>query len=142
VIHGDFGRGAVILGGGRDGLPRDGLAGFARARYDLRVLDLAAALRTFARVPSGFDLERCAALVAAYDEIDRLSPGEVEALPRILRLERLSRVFRLTSRLEEGSPESVIRELVRVVNNEAVHLRWLEAHEGALIDALGSALVA
>ena len=142
VIHGDFGRGAVILDGGRDGLPVDGLAGFARARYDVRALDLVAALKTFARVPGGFDLERCADLMSAYDEIDRLSPGEVEALPRILRLERLSRVFRLTSRLEEGSPESVIQELVRVVNNEAVHLRWLEEHEGALIDALGSALVA
>lgn len=142
VIHGDFGRRAVILDGGRDGLPVDGLAGFARARYDVRALDLAAALKTFARVPGGFDLERCADLMAAYDEVDHLSPGEVGALPRILRLERLSRVFRLTSRLEEGSPESVIRELVRVVNHEAVHLRWLEEHEAALIDALGSALVA
>ena len=142
VIHGDFGRSAVILDGGRDGWPVDGLAGFARARYDIRALDLAAALKTFARVPGGFDLERCADLMAAYDEVDHLSPGEVGALPRILRLERLSRVFRLTSRLEEGSPESVIRELVRVVNHEAVHLRWLEEHEAALIDALGSALVA
>ncbi|MGH9009156.1 MAG: phosphotransferase enzyme family protein [Acidimicrobiia bacterium] len=142
VIHGDFGRGAVILGGGRPGLPADGLAGFARARFDVRALDLAAALKTFARVPGGFDLERCADLMAAYDEIDRLSPGEVEALPSILRVERLTRVFRLTSRLEEGAPKSVIHELVNVVNNEAVHLRWLEEHEEALIDALGSALVA
>jgi Ser/Thr protein kinase RdoA (MazF antagonist) len=142
VIHGDFGRGAVILDGGRPNLPGDGLAGFARARFDVRALDLAAALKTFARVPGGFDLERCADLVAAYDEMDRLSPGEVEALPGILRMERLSRVFRLTSRLREGAAESVIRELITVVNNEAVHLRWLEEHEAALIDALGSALVA
>ncbi len=142
VVHGDFGRSAVVLDGLRDGLTVDGLAGFARASYDFRALDIAAAIKTFARVPGGFDLERCADLVAAYTEVDHLSPGEVEALPRILRLERLSRVFRLTSRLEEGSPESVIRELVRVVNNEAVHLRWLEEHQGALIDALGSALVA
>jgi ATP-dependent Lhr-like helicase len=71
-----------------------------------------------------------------------LSPGEVEALPIILRMERLVRVFRLTSRLEEGAPEGVVFELVKVVNNEAAHLRWLEEHEGALIEALGSALVA
>jgi Ser/Thr protein kinase RdoA (MazF antagonist) len=142
VIHGDFGRGAVVLDGGRPGLPADGLAGFAKARYDVRALDLAAALKAFARVPGGFDLERCADLMAAYDEMDRLSPGEVEALPSILRVERLIRVFRLTSRLEEGAPESLVHELVNVVNNEAVHLRWLEAHEGALIDALGSAPVA
>ncbi|HEV3364349.1 MAG TPA: phosphotransferase [Acidimicrobiia bacterium] len=142
VIHGDFGRGAVILDGGQPSLPADGLTGFARARFDVRALDLAAALKTFARVPGGFDLDRCAELVAAYDEVDRLTPGEVEALPSILRVERLVRVFRLTSRLEEGAPESVIHELVNVINNEAVHLRWLEEHEAALIEALGSALVA
>jgi Ser/Thr protein kinase RdoA (MazF antagonist) len=142
VIHGDFGRGAVVLDGGRPGVSTDGLGGFARARFDVRALDLAAALKTFARVPGGFDLDRCADLVAAYDEVDRLSPGEVEALPSILRVERLVRVFRLASKLEEGAPESVIHELVTVVHNEAVHLRWLEEHEAALIEALGSALVA
>ena len=142
VIHGDFGRGAVVLDGGRPGTSADGLAGFARARFDVRALDLAAALKTFARVPGGFDLDRCADLVSAYDEVDRLSPGEVEALPSILRVERLVRVFRLASKLEEGAPESVVHELVTVVNNEAVHLRWLEEHQEALIKALGSALVA
>jgi Ser/Thr protein kinase RdoA (MazF antagonist) len=142
VVHGDFGRSSVVLDGGRPGLPADGLAGFARARYDIRAHDLAAVLKTFARVPGGFDLDRCAELVEAYDEVDRLSLGEVEALPIVLRLERLVRVFRLTSRRVEDAPESVIAELVNVVNDEAVHLRWLEEHEAALINALGSALVA
>ena len=142
VIHGDFGRGAVVLDSEPSGFPIDGLTGFAKARYDVRALDLAAVLKTFARVPGGFDLDRCADLVAAYDEADRLSPGEVEALPSILRVERLVRVFRLASQLEEGAPESVVHELITVVHNEAVHLRWLEEHQGALIKALGSALVA
>lgn len=142
VIHGSFGRAAVVLDGGRPGLPADGLVRFGRARYDVRVVDLGAALKTFARVPGGFDLDRCAELVAAYDEVDRLSPGEVKALPAILRVERLVRVLRATSRLEEDAPESVVHELVDVINKEAVRLRWLEEHEGALIDALGSALVA
>jgi Ser/Thr protein kinase RdoA (MazF antagonist) len=153
VIHGDFGRGAVVLDGERPGpggsgvspeqnSPVDGLTGFSKARFDVRALDLAAVLKTFARVAGGFDLDRCADLVAAYDEVDRLSPGEVEALPIILKVERLVRIFRLTSRLEEGAPEGVVHELVKVVINEAAHLRWLEEHEGALIDALGSALVA
>jgi Ser/Thr protein kinase RdoA (MazF antagonist) len=142
VIHGDFGRSAVVLDGDEAGLPADGLVGFNRARYDVRALDLAAVLKTFARAPGGFDLDRCAELVAAYDEVDRLSPGEVEALPGILRAERLTRVFRLTSRLGDGAPEGVIGELVNVINNEAVHLRWLEENEGALVEALGSALVA
>jgi Ser/Thr protein kinase RdoA (MazF antagonist) len=153
VIHGDFGRGAVLLdgdgpGSGGSGVspdkngPADGLTGFSKARYDVRALDLAAVLKTFARVAGGFDLDRCAELVAAYDEVDRLSPGEVEALPIILRVERLVRVFRLTSRLEEGAPEGVVHELIKVVNDEATQLRWLEEHEGALIDALGSALIA
>jgi Ser/Thr protein kinase RdoA (MazF antagonist) len=142
VIHGEFGRGAVVLDDDGLGFPADGLTGFSKARYDVRALDLAAVLKTFARVAGGFDLDRCAELVAAYDEVDRLSPGEVEALPIILRVERLVRVFRLTSRLEEGAPEGVVHELIKVVTNEATHLRWLEEHEGALIDALGSALIA
>ena len=142
VIHGDFGRSAVVLDGDRPGCSIDGMVGFTKARFDVRALDLAAVLKTFARVPGGFDLDRCADLMAEYDEVDRLSPGEVEALPVILRVERLVRVFRLTSRLEEGAPEGVVFALVDVVNNEAAHLRWLEEHEGALIDALGSALVA
>jgi Ser/Thr protein kinase RdoA (MazF antagonist) len=142
VIHGDFGRGAVVLDGDQPGFTRDGLVGFTKARFDIRMLDLAAVLRTFARASGSFDLDRCAELVAAYDEVGRLSPGEVEALPIILRVERLVRVFRLTSRLEEGAPEGVVHELIKVVNNEAAHLRWLEEHEEALIDALGSALVA
>jgi len=141
VIHGGFGHAAIVLDGGRPGLPSDGLAGFERARYDLRALDLAAALKTFARASGGFDLGRCAELVAAYDEVDRLSPGEVEALPAILRVERLVRVFGLTSRVHVDTPDSVLVEMVKVINNEAVHLRWLEEHEGALIEALGSALV-
>ena len=142
VIHGDFGRDAVVLDGGQPGVPADGLTGFARARFDVRALDLAVALETFARVPGGFDLDRCAELVAAYDEVDRLSPGEVEALPSILRMERLGRVFRFTSRVEEGAPKGAIHELVDAVKRESVHLRWLEEHEEALIEALGSALVA
>ncbi|MEW6476134.1 MAG: hypothetical protein AB1679_28075 [Actinomycetota bacterium] len=144
VIHGDFGQSAVVLDEGRDfetGPPADGLRGFAKARFDVRAVDLAAALKAFARVAGGFDLARCAALVAAYDEVDRLSPGEVEALPLILRVERLVRVFRLTSRLQTSASRPAVHELVDVIENEAVHLRWLEEHEGALIEALGSALV-
>jgi Ser/Thr protein kinase RdoA (MazF antagonist) len=164
VIHGGFGHAAIVLDGGRPGpggsgvspettSPADGLAGFERARYDLRALDLAAALETFARAvhpagrcggdpgPGGFDLGRCAELVAAYDEVDRLSPGEVEALPAILRTERLVRLFRLTSRIDLQTPQRVVLDTVKMVDNEAVHLRWLEDHAGALIEALGSALV-
>ena len=103
VIHGDFGYGTVILeSGGGPGFPADGLAGFARARFDVRALDLAAVITTFARVPGGYDLDRCADLMAAYDQVDRLSPGEVEALPSILRVERLVRVSRLASRPHRG----------------------------------------
>ena len=149
VIHGDFGQSAVVLDEGRDVNtvpPADGLAGFTKARYDVRAVDLAAALKAFARVGGGFDLDRCAALVAAYDDVDRLSPGEVEAVPLILRVERLVRVFRLTSgfvaRFHEGGlVESVVGDIVEVAEAEAARLRWLEAHETAFIEALGSSLV-
>jgi Ser/Thr protein kinase RdoA (MazF antagonist) len=147
VIHGGFGRDAIVLdSGGGPGIPADGLAGLERARYDFRALDLATALKTFARAPGGFDLDRCAELVAAYDEVDRLSPGEVEALPLILRVERLVRVFRLMSGFvarfgEDGPDDSVVHEIVEVADAEATRLRWLEENEPAFIEALGSSLV-
>ena len=111
VIHGDFGPASVVLDGSRPGFPADGLAGFDRSRYDLRALDLAGALKAFARKPAGgFDLDRCADVMSAYDEVDRLSPAEVAALPIILRMERLVRVFRLTSgRNEEGADAVGVR---------------------------------
>jgi Ser/Thr protein kinase RdoA (MazF antagonist) len=146
VIHGGFGRGAVVLDGSRPGLPADGLCGFDRSRYDVRALDLAGALKTFARASGGFDLDRCADVMAAYDEVDRLSPGEVAALPIILRMERLARVYRLTSGfvLRFGSAEtgeSVVHEIVEVADAEAARLRWLEEHEASFVEALGSSLV-
>ena len=144
VIHGDFGLAAVVLDEPSDVdgvLPADGLAGFARARYDARAVDLAAAIQTFARVAGGFDLDRCAALVAAYDEVDHLSPGEVEVLPLILRVERLMHVFRMTSHLQEGASPPAVSALAEVIEHEADHLRWMEEHERTLIEALGSALV-
>jgi Ser/Thr protein kinase RdoA (MazF antagonist) len=146
VIHGDFGQAALVLDEGWSSPPADGLVGFARARYDVRAVDLAAGLKAFARVAGGFDLDRCAALVAAYDDVDRLSPGEVEALPSILRVERLVRVFRLTSgfvaRFHEGDRvEHVIGDIVEVIEAEANRLRWLEKREPAFIEALGSSLV-
>ena len=146
VIHGGFGRSGVVLDGRRPGPPADGMVGFERARYDLRAIDLAAALKTFARAPGGFDLDRCADVMAAYDEVERLSPGEVRALPAILRVERLVRVLRLTSGFgarfgEADATDDLVHELVEVIEQEAMRLRWLEEHESGLIEALGSSLV-
>lgn len=146
VIHGNFGPGAVVIDEAWAGLPADGLTGFARARYDARAVDLAAALKAFARVAGGFDLDRCAALVAAYDEVDRLSSGEVKLLPLILRVERLVRVFRLTAgfvtRFSDGDRvEGLVADIVDLAEAEAERLRWLERHEPAFIEALGSSLV-
>jgi Ser/Thr protein kinase RdoA (MazF antagonist) len=139
VIHGGFGPASVVLDGSRPGFPADGLAGFDRSRFDLRALDLAGALKTFARgAAGGFDLDRCADVMSAYDEVDRLSPTEVAALPGILRVERLVRVFRLTSGPTE---EGAVHDLVEAIEREAEGLRWLEAHEPALVEALASSLV-
>jgi len=67
-------------------------------------------------------------------------------LPIILRVERLIRVFRLTSgfvrRFGEGDwVDGLVHEIVEVAEAEAARLRWLEEHERALVEALGSALV-
>ena len=152
VIHGGFGGSGIVLDGDRPGWPSDGLAGFESARYDLRAVDLAAALKTFARVAGGFDLDRCADVMSAYDEVDRLSPGEVTGLPVILRMERLTRVYRLVSAFtdrfagRDGGHDSrpgneLVGGLVEVAEAEAARLRWLEQHESALVEALGSTLV-
>ncbi|HYH49477.1 MAG TPA: phosphotransferase, partial [Acidimicrobiia bacterium] len=146
VIHGDFGPGAVVLDEAWSGVAADGLRDFSDARYDARAVDLAAVLTTFARVAGEFDLDRCAGLVAAYDEVDRLSPGEVKALPLILRVERLVRVFRLTSEFvarfsDRDGVDGIVADLVGVVEAEATRLRWLERNESAFLEALASPLV-
>lgn len=138
VIHGGFGPAAVVLDAIRPGLPADGLSGFDHCRYDLRALDLAGALETFAReAAGGYDLDRCADVMASYDEIDRLSPTEVSALPTILRVERLARVFRLTA----GPACGPVHEVVEAIDEQAAHLRWLEDHEVAFVEALASSCV-
>jgi Ser/Thr protein kinase RdoA (MazF antagonist) len=138
VIHGDFRPAAVVLDGSRPGFPADGLARFGHCRYDLRALDLAGALETFARAAAGgFDLDRCAEMMSAYDEVDRLAPAEVAALPTILRLQGLVRVFRLASRATGGPVAGV----VDAIDEHAAHLRWLERHEVAFVEALASSCV-
>ncbi len=160
VVHGGLGGAGIILDGDRPGWPADGLAGFESARYDLRAVDLAAALTTFAREAhptgtkgsggdpgaGGFDLDRCADVMAAYDEVDRLSPGEITALPVMLRVERLARVYRLVAGFGErfGAAtglDGLVDGIVAVAEAEAARVRWLEEHESALVEALGSALV-
>lgn len=139
VIHGDFRSAAVVLDGSRPGFPVDGLAGFGHCRYDLRALDLARALGTFARAAAGgYDLDRCADVVSAYDEVDRLPPAEVAALPTILRLERLVRVFRLASRVTTALPGDGV---VETIEEHAAHIRWLEQQEMALVEAFASSCV-
>jgi Ser/Thr protein kinase RdoA (MazF antagonist) len=140
VIHGAFRRSGVVLGG--NGFPADGLAGFGRARFDMRAVDLAAAVKTFARGAGGFDLNRCADLMAAYDEVEPLAPGEVEAVPAILRVEGLVRVLRVSAgAVAAGVEETVVHDVVEVIQREAARLRWLEEHEPALVEALASSCV-
>ena len=147
VIHGGFGRSAVVLDGGRPNDTPDGLRGFHESRYDLRILDLVAALRIFARVGNGYDLDRCAEVMATYDAVERLAPAEVAALPVILRAQRLTRVYRLTSGFvtrfgEGGQPgPNVVDEIILMTEAEAERLRWLEDNEGLFVEALASSLV-
>jgi Ser/Thr protein kinase RdoA (MazF antagonist) len=139
VIHGDLGAASVVFDGSRPGFTADGLTGLDRSRYDLRALDLAGALKTFARgAAGGFDLDRCADVMSAYDEVDRLSPAEVAALPGILRVERLVRVFDLTS---GPTAEGAVHDIVEALEGEAEGLLWLEQHEHACIEALVSSCV-
>lgn len=141
VIHGGFGPAAVLLDGvpglGRSGMTAvDGLSGFDRCRYDLRALDLAEALKTFARgAAGGFDLDGCADVMAAYDEVERLPAAEVAALPAVLRTGWLVRVFRLITSAGDA------HDVAQAIEGEAECLRWLEEHEPAFVEALASSCV-
>jgi hypothetical protein len=61
----------------------------------------------------------------------------VSALPTILRVERLARVFRLTA----GPACGPVHEVVEAIDEQAAHLRWLEEHEVAFVEALASSCV-
>jgi Ser/Thr protein kinase RdoA (MazF antagonist) len=129
------------------------VTGYEGAAYDLRAIDLGHSLEAFAGAAeavgggAGLDLERCAALMAAYRQVEPLPTHELAALPLIFRAQGLTGVLtgtiRFLRRHELASqPEQEAHRLVDLVEREAERARWLETGERELCSALGSTLVA
>jgi Ser/Thr protein kinase RdoA (MazF antagonist) len=136
VVHGSFAPAALVFRGDRVA----GVAGFERAGYERRALDLARAVQAFAG--GGLDLDRCAAFMSAYGELDELVPHELAALPLVFRGQALADVLEATAeylgRQEPPSEEEVLR-VVELVEHRAGRTRWLEEHEDDLLLAMGGA---
>ena len=149
VIHGSYGPDTLIYAGDRIA----GVAGYHRAAYDLRALDLGNALVAFAGpgsgVPAGvaFDLGRCGTLVAGYREVEALPDHELAAMPLILRVRSLTGVLAGTTSYLSRHAGTIpsgeeARRLLDAVEREADQVRWLETGDEELVAALGGSLVA
>lgn len=154
VIHASYGPSALVYDGDR----LAGVVDHDRATYDIRALDLAYAVKAFAPATAisgdasteepevALDFERCAVLMAAYAEVERLPEHELAALPLVFRAERLIKVLARTENClrMQGTTSPEENDVVTVVDiaeTEADRLRWLEEHEYSLLQALGSSLV-
>jgi Ser/Thr protein kinase RdoA (MazF antagonist) len=131
TIHGGCRRGSTLFSGNRLIIMLD----FDSARYEARVLDLAIALRDFAKVFAErgspdfkvpLDLEIVSGFLGAYLQANPLEPAEVEALPVLLAVRPLKRAI--------GKYRSMIEEArhsqghVRKTALEVARVRWLESH--------------
>jgi hypothetical protein len=147
VIHGAYARSALTFRGDR----LAAVAGYGCAAYELRAIDLGHSLDAFAGTTEvadgGLDLERCAAWMAAYGEVESLPAHELAALPLVFRAQHLTGVLTGTARFlhrHEGDPppEQEVPGLLDLVEREAERARWLEAGEQELLSALGGSRVA
>jgi Ser/Thr protein kinase RdoA (MazF antagonist) len=136
VVHGSFGPAALVFAGERVA----GVVGWESAGYERRVVDLAHAVSGFAGETP--DLDRCAAFMAAYSEVEELAPHELAAVPLAFRAEALDEVLAGTGRLlgrEGPHAEADVVDVVELIVRQAARTRWLEEHEDDLLLAMGGA---
>jgi len=145
LIHGSFGRSALIFEGDR----LIGIVDYDRATHGICGMDLAYTIKAFCRVHDqqseeyriGLDPRRCRELVLAYQEVEPLAREEVQALPLIFREQRLVKVLQkcnnlLTKDAIVLQEAKDMRKLALMAEREATRLRWLEAHSEGLRAAL------
>jgi Ser/Thr protein kinase RdoA (MazF antagonist) len=150
VIHGSYDPTALSYQGDRIAA----VTGYDHAAYDLRALDLGHALRAFAGVEEtggpqadvGLDIDRCAALMAGYGEVETLPAHELAVLPLVFRARHLAEVLTETADLlsrpeDAGRLETDVHDLLDAVERGAEQSRWLEREEPALLSALSSSRV-
>ena len=145
IIHGSFGRSALIFDGDR----LTGIVDYDRATHEICGMDLAYTIKAFCRIHDqrsedyrvGLDYQRCRNLVQAYQEVEPLAREEVQALPLIFREQRLVKVLNKCNNLlmkDAIVPQEAkdVRKLATMAEREAIRLRWLETHSDDLRTAL------
>jgi Ser/Thr protein kinase RdoA (MazF antagonist) len=145
IIHGSFGRSALIF----DGERLIGIVDYDRAMHGMCGMDLAYTVKAFCRIHDqhseeyrvGFDYSRYRALILAYREVEPLAREEIQTLPLIFREQRLAKVLNKCNNLltkdaivPQGAKD--VRKLATMAAREAIRLRWLEAHGEDLRAAL------
>jgi Ser/Thr protein kinase RdoA (MazF antagonist) len=145
IIHGSFGRSALIF----DGERLIGIVDYDRATHGICGMDLAYTIKAFCRVHDqdseeyrvGLDSGRCREFVLAYQEVEPLAREEIQALPLIFRQQRLVKVLQkcnnlLTKDAIVRQEAKDMRKLALMAEREAIRLRWLEVHSDDLRAAL------
>jgi Ser/Thr protein kinase RdoA (MazF antagonist) len=145
IIHGSFGRSALIF----DGERLIGIVDYDRATHGICGMDLAYTIKAFCRIHDqhsedyrvGLDSQRCRDLVLAYCEVESLARQEMRAFPLIFREQRLVKVLNKCNNLLMKNavvPQVAkdMRKLATMAEREAIRLRWLEAHSEDLRAAL------
>jgi homoserine kinase type II len=135
IIHSDLGGSNLLLVGDRV----SGVLDFEFASLDLRAMDLAVAIGLMGPVPDHYalDLNVVRTLAAGYGEWIQLTPEEIAVVPDLLRLRGAVTTVHRLGRWKEGLSFSHAVE-TRIRANLAL-MEWVDAHRGALIDALSGA---
>lgn len=127
VVHASCRRESFVFRDGRLVAMLD----YDNAHADVRTLDLAIALLSFAMVRPAktfLDVERAAAFVAAYSELTPIDPSELALIPWYLRARILKRELTRYRRYRSHPGPSREEKLHRA----ATLVRWLDEHERAL----------
>ncbi len=132
VIHGSYGRSAVLLDGGRLAAVLD----FDRAAQDLLGLDLAYALKAFCRGGSirrsGVDIDpdMCRTFVHHYRTQGPLGQPDLAAMPEVFQAQRLVKVAKkcdnlLTKQALVPRQPKDAENFALILQRECARVRWL-----------------
>ncbi|WP_369132712.1 phosphotransferase [Modestobacter sp. I12A-02662] len=132
VVHGSYGRSAVLLSEGRLTAVLD----FDRAAHDLLGLDLAYALKSFCRPGGlrgsrvGIDPDRCRTFLRHYRGQAPLAGADLAAMPGLLEAQRLVMVVKKCDNLltKQAMVPQQAKDAVKfslVLERECARVRWL-----------------
>jgi homoserine kinase type II len=145
IVHGSYGRTALLF----TGQDLTGVVDYDRAVHDFLVLDLAYALKSFAR-PRGIaseggwiDVVRAGSFLDGYRSEFPLPDADVAALPMALRTHRLAIVDKkcgnvLAKHAILPRTQDQAAGFAELIAREVRRLRWIAANEPQLTRALGA----